>query len=535
MKDATSRIVSALNEAIDTVSVEAESTTGVNTPKQVHQCDDCASFYLVGEKSNESVCPDCGGEGHPMGDVVECGGEGQVSSKDIIDESEEEELKSEAEEVISEALKTLDCNDYRKFNECYRPRVRMTRKGQLQAIVESSNGRFVTASKKMTSRQKTAYNLAEKYVPATATSGNSKKNEAVKLSRQLLMIKNESRAIKIQAVRLLERQNAKYNFKKFNEGMDRFLAGRNIRTMLEDIASDDEIGKSELDQMTPDEIGDAVTSVVKDTGLNVVSNDVDIDGDTATVNVRLEDNNDQEVRTGELESTLGEVFDAPVEIVGPSESEGDSSVVDLAVVINPDDSVNENDEEELDPEKDELNENNLDLDELPRDPEETHKFESYRRRRARRSLRESHRRSMYALMLNESTEDDPKFLAHDDSLVDGYDENSEDKARLFVSEKAAENYLKDEGLEDEYTAKSVTITDEDIDDDVDPSKDLTEEGSDEEFVTDDGEKFSKKDECYFKENVDGDVEEIDESEYEDAKSEYDAEKLKEAYMRRRKK
>lgn len=540
MKNTTSRIVNALNESIDDQYVENERTAGVNVPKQVHQCENCAEFYLVSEATNESVCPECGGEGKPVGDITECGS-GQVSSKEIIDENEAEELKSEAELVVSEALSCLDRNDYRKFNECYRPRVRMTAKGELQAIAESVRGGHVTASRRMTSRQKTSYNLAEKYVP-TISKSSSKRNESVKLSRQNLMIKNESRAIKIQACRLLERQGAKYDFRRFNEGMNKFISSRNVRNMLESINEDDEIGKSELDTMTPNEIGDAVTSVVKDTGLSVITNDVDIDGETATVNVRVEDNDEQEVYTSELEDTLGEVFDAPVEIVGPYESEGDKNVSDIAVVINPDDSVNENDDptEPSDPDPDELNENETNPDELPKDPEVLNKFESYRSRskRRRRGLKESFKQGvgstpLFALMVTGS-DDAPQFLAQDDSLIDGSEPNAEDKARIFVTESAAQSFLDDAGLSDQFVPKSITVI---VNEDIGTSEfgsetELTEDGADEVFTTNDGKFFKKEGYCY-QESDDGTVQEIDESEYEDAKATSDAEKLKESYLRRR--
>lgn len=567
MRTIQSKIVNALNESMSDQFVEAERVVGVNAPKQVHQCDNCAEFYLVNETANESICPDCGSAGHYYADVVEEGvlsdpgkgisnvvkGVGQGISGAVSDltEDEEEELKSEADEIVTEALHYLDRNDYKKFNECYRPRVRMTKRGELQAIVESKNGTPITASRKMTSRQKTAYNLSEKYNTRTPEPTSNKKLESIRLSRQELKIKNESRAIKLAACRLLERQCASYDHKKFVEGMNKFIASRDYRKMLEDI-SNDEIGKSELDKMTPDEIGDAVTSVVADTGLDIVTNDVDIDGDTATVNVRVSDNDEQEVRTSEVEATLQDVFDAPVEVVGPYESEGDSTVKDLAIVINPDDDLNEECEDsdkkedkigegfddglvETDPSPAGADTQIQDDDEPVRNPENGHKFESYRRRSARnrRSLREGKRISLFALKLNESTDEDPKFLANDDSIVEGDDEDAEDKARLFVSEEAADKFLEDTGLDDEFTPKSVCVTEESFDSEEDQTQEITEDGADEVIKTDDG-KYFKKDECFYKESLeDGSIEEVDASEYEDAKSTADAEELKEAYRRRR--
>lgn len=573
MRTIQSKIVNALNESMSDQFVEAERVVGVNAPKQVHQCDNCAEFYLVSETANESICPECGSVGHHYSDVVEgvlsdlgkgisnvAKGVGQGISGAVSDltEDEEEELKSEADEIVTEALHYLDRNDYKKFNECYRPRVRMTKRGELQAIVESKNGTPITASRKMTSRQKTAYNLSEKYNTRTPEPTSNKKLESIRLSRQELKIKNESRAIKLAACRLLERQCASYDHKKFVEGMDKFIASRDYRKMLEDI-SNDEIGKSELDKMTPDEIGDVVTSVVADTGLDIVTNDVDIDGDTATVNVRVSDNDEQEVRTSEVEATLQDVFDAPVEVVGPYESEGDSTVKDLAIVINPDDDLNEealvsangnkvnvggaqggtnegcedSDKKEdqigegfddglveTDPSPAGANTQIQEEDEPMRTPENGHKFES-------------RRMNLFALKLNESTDDAPKFLGQDDSLVEGDDEDAEEKARLFISEEAADKYLEDVGLDSEYTPKSVCVTEESLESEEDQTQEITEEGADEVIETDDG-KYFKKDECFYKESIeDGSIEEVDVSEYEDAKSSADAEELKEAYRRKR--
>lgn len=542
MRNITGRIVSALNESVDDQFMDHERTVGVTLPKQVHQCTNCAEFYLVDEVTNESVCPECGGEGKPAGDITECGAD-PVYRSELIDEDEEEDLRSEAELVVSEALSSLDHNDYKKFNECYRPRVRITSKGELQALVESSKGGCVTASRRMTSRQKTAYSLSERYVGGRRTSRSSKRNESVKISRQNLLIKNESRALKIQACRLLERQGAQYNFRKFNEGMDKFISTRNVRRMLEDISQDDEIGTSELETMSPSEIGDAVTSVVKDTGLSVITNDVDIDDDTATVNVRVEDTGDQEVHTSELEDTLGEVFDAPVEIVGPYESEGDNTVSDLAVVINPDESLDEDDiptmdkiGEDLTSEDDNLDEDD-DLD-SPKLPEVSKKFEGYRGRshRKRRGLKEAFKQGsgetpLYALMVKGS-DDAPQFLAQDDSLIDGSESNAEDQARLFVSEEAASAFLTNVGLDDEFVPKSISVIMNESDTpDIKSEKEITED-SNSAIDTDDG-TFYKKDGTFYKESTDGTTSEIDESEYEDAKATYDAEQLKESYLRRR--
>jgi len=538
MKSIASKIVRSLNEAMDpTKVVENEPVAEVNAPKQVHQCTDCATFYLVDETTNESVCPECGGKGTPFGDVKECTGEEVPKNKDPLTEDEEAEIKSEAEVIVGEALRTLDRNDYKKFNESYRPRTRITSKGELEVLIESK-GHVVTASRRMTSRQKTAYNLSEKYVPAVVTPADTKKFESIRLHRQELMIKNESRAIKIQACKILERQGAKYNFKKFNESMDKFLNERIgvISKKFEDIASDDEIGKSELDKMTPDEIGDQVTAVIEDTGLEVVTNDVDIDGDTATVNVRVQDSDGVEVHTKEVEDVLTDVFDTPVEIVGPYQSEGDKSVADLAVVINPDDKIEEGDKD-LCPE---CGKNPCECDDLGEcdDPmlSSEKKYESLRRRKNEQFVTGVGDTPLFALVSNETASDKsnaPEFLAQDDSLISGNEDGAENLARIFVSEEAAKMYLASAGIEDKFTPVSISIIQNESMNGVPSNSDTDEvvaEGDDS-FETEDGTYFKEDGYCYCRDK-DGKVREIDESEYDAACTSSEMDRIKESYKRR---
>lgn len=541
MKSITSKIVRSLNEAMDpTKVVENEPVTGVNAPKQVHQCTDCATFYLVDEATNESVCPECGAKGTPYGDVKECTGEEVPNDRDPLTEDEEAEIKSEAEVIVGEALRTLDRNDYKKFNESYRPRVRITSKGELEALVEFK-GHVITASRRMTSRQKTAYNLSEKYIPAVVTPADTKKFESIRLHRQELMIKNESRAIKIQACKILERQGAKYNFKKFNESMDKFLNERIgvITKKFEDIAGDEELGKSELDKMTPDEIGDQVNTVIEDTGLEVVTNDVDIDGDTATVNVRVQDSDGVEVHTKEVEDVLSDVFDAPVEIVGPYQSEGDKSVADLAVVINPDaDAVNEDDElcPECGKNPCECHKELGEYDD-PKMMSSEKKYESFRRRRNEQFVTGIGDTTLFALVSNETAGDKsnaPEFLAQDDSLISGNEDGAEDLARIFVSEEAAKKYLVSAGIEDKFTPVSISIIqNENLDDGIPANSDddSIKESDEDSFETEDGTYFKEDGYCYCKDK-DGKVREIDESEYDAACTSSEMDRIKESYKRR---
>ena len=578
MKDFTSKIVHSLNEAIDNSvpNVENELEVGVNAPRQVHQCDNCADFYLVDEPKTESVCPECGSTGHVVGDVVDHDADpAKISSprldegddeEDALTPEEEEELKSEADALVTEGLKLLDRNDYKRFNEAYRPRARVNSKGELEMMVES-NGHVITSSRRMTSRQKSAYKLSEKYVAPIATK-NSKKNEAIKAHRQELMIKNESRAVKIQACKLLERMGVKYNFKKFNEGMDAFLRSRKINEALAKINEDDEIGTSELEKMNPDEIATNVVDVIEDTGLEVISNDVDIEGDTATVNVRIQDSDDVQVLGSEVQDVLQDVFDAPVEITGPIASEGDESVVDMAVIVNPDAEIqecNEEIEDEVESEE-ELTEGDDPLEPADDVIDDEQKMDESVRRRARRKNESIRRRRrsrrneafqigtgntpLFALVAANTAgdkENQPMFLAQDDSLIGGNEANAEDLARLFVSYEAAQQYMQSAGIENEYEPKSITIiTNENFDASIDqdqgrdwdaenePEKahSALEESDEEEFEVDD-KKYYSEDEKYY-ESVDGEEREIDKSEFDDAKATAsEIEDLKESFNRRR--
>lgn len=553
MKDLTSRIVHSLNESVNTPSVENEESVGVNAPKQVHKCDNCADFYLVDEEKNESICPECGSVGHFYADVKESDEEADPAkiSNPRLDEEEEEELRSEAEELVTEGLKLLDRNDYRRFNEGYRPRSRVNSKGELEMMVES-NGHVITASRRMTSRQKTAYALSEKYT-VSSTSSSSKKNESIKARRQELMMKNECRAVKIQACRLLERMGVKYDYKKFNEGMNKFLNNRKITESIARINEDDEIGASELDKMTPDEIGDQVNNIIKDTGLDVIANDVEIDGDTATVNVRVQDSDEVEVKSSEVQDVLQDVFDTPVEIVGPYESEGDKTIQDLAVIINPDSDVNESDDTcpicgKSECDCDPINENDKDSKDEPKVPtiaecdDGSVKKESLRKRGHRKSRKNESfvegtgNTPLFALVSNMTVgnkNNAPEFLAHDDSLVTGDQPDAEDKARTFVSYKAAQKYLQDAGLEDDYTPVSISVVqNESIKSEFDSEMSVNEEDDRDLFETEDGTYF-EEDDKYFCESIDGTVREIDESEFEDAKATaQEIDKIQESFKKR---
>lgn len=528
MRNITSKIVRSLNEALDNPTNEPvvtnEDTVGVVTPKEVHQCEKCSAFYLVNESVEVSQCPECGGDGklfRKLEEVQEIEPEPEQKAK--LTEEEEEELKSEADLVVSEALKLLDNNDYRKFNESYRSRVKVNTKGELEALVESKNGKSITSSRKMTSRQKSAYRLSERYTPAPKA--NSKKLESIKLHRQVLRIKNESRAVKLQACKILERQGAKYDFTKFNESLNKFINERFKinRRILEDIADDEEV-KSELDNMTTDEIADQVEAVIKDTGLEVINKDVDVDGDTATVSIRVEDNDQEEVHTAELEDVLSDVFEKPVEIVGPNQSEGDKSVVDLAVVINPDEPQNEDLDPEDPPEDPEIPA--ADPEDLEKDPEKPLSECDDPELKKNKSVKVNEKFAegtgntpLFALKAIESAGNAPEFLAHDDSVVSGNEENAEDLARVFVSEEAAKKYLDSAGIADKFIPVSITIvTNESL-------EDPKSKEDDEVFENEDG---------FFKKDKDGNVVQIDESEY-NAKKDMSSEvnRIKESMKRRR--
>lgn len=551
----TSRIVSSLNEGINTSVapvIEHERTVGSDAPVQVHQCDDCACFYTVSEKMDESVCPKCGGVGEPYANLSPIKEGMENDEDDPTNENDEDEIRSEAEVVVSEALRALERSDFKKFNESYRPRTRMTTKGELEVIMESTNGKAITVARKMTSRQKAAYQLSEKFsIKSANSSAKNAKNESIKLRRQELVMRNESRAVKVQAGRILERMGVRYNHQKFNEQMSKFISNRPYNKMLESINNDDEIGKSELDKMTPDEIGDSVNTVIADTGLNVVNNTVDIDGETATVTVRVEDSPELEVHADEVGDVLSDVFDAPVEVVGPTTTDGDSTLADLAIVINPDDSINEEDGDGRNP----LDTNPDDLltedDGCPMSSEKKRMMSSEKGRMMSSEKNESMRRRkrskvnekfttaigdspLFALKATDCAVGDPCFLANDDSLVSGNEDGAENLARVFVSQEAAANFVKSAGLEGKFEPVSISVITNECDgtdnDYVDPNK--INEGE-EPFETKDGSYFEKDGYYYFKDH-DGKVTEVDKAEFDEARAgTYDVDNIKESMRRRR--
>lgn len=356
MKSITSKIVNTLNENISSVNEAVEDELVVSSevvpaqvvPAQIHQCSDCYSFYPVGEISSKSLCPQCSVEsGVPWGEVkVIKESDGLVEEEDEIEV--ESELRAEAEVILAEALRSLDYNDFSKFNESYRPRVRMTRRGELETILESAGGSVVSVSRKMTSRQKVAYSLAEKYSRGERNSSNDNKrvNESIKAKRRALVAKNESRALKVKAVKILESMNANVNIQQFNTLMNEFIEDRD-HDIYTKITEDDGVVMSDLVTSSPQEISSTVSSVIEDTGLDVVNSDVEIDGDVAVVSLKVKDSPDVEVHTDEVVDVLSYVYKEPVSVVGSSTTPDENGIVELAVVIG-EEPINEDADEDED-------------------------------------------------------------------------------------------------------------------------------------------------------------------------------------------
>jgi len=493
MRNITSRIVNALNENIVENTevapvVEPELEVGTDAPTAVHKCPDCALFYTVVEDEDPSVCPTClVAIGEPYAVVTPLTKEVDYD-EELLDE---EEVLADIERDLDECLGVLDYSDFKTFHENYKGRVKMNSKGEL-TLTESVGTKEVTVSRRMTTRQKASYALAEKYVPATPREVDPKKNESIKIKRQVLMAKNESRAIKVQAARLLERMGVKYDFKQFDSKMNEFINSRDYTKPYVRINENRVIESAELESSTPGEVEEVVATVVEDTGLEVVSANATVDGDAMIVNVRVEDSPEVEVHTSEITDVLSQVYEEPVEVVGKSEADGDSTLVDLAIVIG---------------------ENEGDFDEEDEDPQIS---ESVRRRRGRGSSRvvnESRRGrrsilreqfaegqddpALFALKSLDSTDEDPNFLANDDSLISGNEEGSEDKARLFISEESARAYAQEQGIEDKFEPVSIVVfTDEDL-------------GN----LHESTETYFEEDGFYYKEDEDGIIEEVDEEEY----------------------
>lgn len=360
--DGMSNILKKLNESQNVPAVEMEPTIGIDPVEEIHQCAGCGGFF----KGTPTACPICGGEMPKVN-------ESKVNRKrklreseedldldikdDMIDEDEDEEvidtvqddekLPKDVEVEINEGMRLLAKGNYKKFNESFR-NTKLLKNGKINFLVESERtGRMYSVVRKASAIQKANYKLAESANVKTSRRATANaKLESVRAARTSLAALTEMNAVKVAAMKMLERQGVRFDFSTMNESLNRTIleSSKRFRKKFEAIDTDKDTGAIDFVESTPEEIAQDVTEVIKDTGLEVVTQEVDATTDTAAVQVRVQDDPNLEVNLQDIADATAEVMDAPVAVVGPSKPEGDSTLADITVLVNPDeDAVEEGD------------------------------------------------------------------------------------------------------------------------------------------------------------------------------------------------
>ena len=351
--DGMSNILKKLNESQTVPFVEPEPTIGVDPIEEVHQCAGCGGFY----KGTPTACPICGGEMPKVNEAkvnrkrklresdedLDIDIEGEVLDEDedeVIDTvQDDEKLPKDVEVEINEGMRLLTKGNYKKFNESFK-NTKLLKNGKINFLVESDRtGRMYSVVRKATAIQKANYKLAESMNIKTSRRATANaKLESVRAARTSLAALSEMNAVKVATMRMLERQGIRFNFKAMNESLNKTIneSSRRFRKKFEAIDADKETGAIDFVESTPEEIAQDVTEVVKDTGLEVITQEVDATADTAAVQVRVQDDPNLEVNLQDIADTASEVMDAPVAVVGPSKPEGDSTLADITILVNPD-------------------------------------------------------------------------------------------------------------------------------------------------------------------------------------------------------
>ena len=507
--DGMSKVLSKLNESQSVPFVEAEPTIGVDAKPEVHRCAVCGGFY----KGDPEICPVCGDK------IPEKFNESRKSRKrklreadevkldidnddeEILDEDEEEEvidtvqdnekLPKDVEVEINEAMRLLSKGNYKKFNESYKS-TKLLKNGKINFLVESERtGRMYSVVRKPNAIQKANYKLAESMnVKTSRRASASAKLESVRAARASLAALTEMNAVKVATMRMLERQGIRFDFAKMNESLNKTISesSKRFRKKFEAIDSDKDTGAVDFTESTPEEIAQDVTEVIKDTGLEVVTQDVDATTDTAAIQVRVQDDPNLEVNLQDIADATSEVMDAPIAVVGPSKPEGDSTLADITVLVNPDEDLIE------DEEKVALSESlrrkiyarklreSYSLKEcddiVVKDKEEIEEDEDkieYPKLSERRSLRRKRK-------LHESEDEEQKMI---DAEYDDLDaEDDELKAEKKLSEKRRLRKIKeaDEDMDDLECKTKKLDEDDDEDDDEDTKIVITEDEDDDEDI-----------------------------------------------------
>lgn len=353
--DGMSSVLKKLNESQTVPFVEPEPTIGIDPAEEIHQCTDCGGFY----RGTPDNCPVCGGMTPKVNESkktrkrklresdedLDVDLEGKILDEDededeVIDTvQDDEKLPKDVEVEINEGMRLLSKGNYKKFNESFK-NTKLLRNGKINFLVESERtGRMYSVVRKANAIQKANYKLAESMCTKTSRRAvTNAKLESVRAARTSLAALTEMNAVKVAAMKMLERQGTRFDFKAMNESLNKtiFESSKRFRKKFEAIDTDKETGAIDFVESTPEEIAQDVTEVVKDTGLDVITQEVDATDDTAAVQIRVQDDPNLEINLQDIADTASEVMDAPVAVVGPSKPEGDSTLADITVLINPD-------------------------------------------------------------------------------------------------------------------------------------------------------------------------------------------------------
>lgn len=250
----------------------------------------------------------------------------ESKDEDKIKVEVDDDFKDKVEEC-DQAVNLLECGDIEKFNEKYGTST-LSKDGKLQILVESTSGRRKIIERKLNSTQRAAFRISES-ARSLRSSVDPKKVKEYKKVRIAAILRNESKATRVAALRALERFRAPYDFKKIKEAIDSDMRDRLKET-------DARIDKIIEESLMPEDTISLITDIIKDTGLNVVYQQA-LEDETGinSFQIRVQDEPGVEVNLKELSDVLSDAMGSDVAIVGPTQVAGDSTLVDFVVLINP--------------------------------------------------------------------------------------------------------------------------------------------------------------------------------------------------------
>lgn len=257
-----------------------------------------------------------------------------TDTEDVEVELKEAKVPDEVDDEADEALVLLDQNKIEKFNERFGT-AKMSKAGKLQVIVESANGRIYAVERKMNATQRATFRVVEAARRVKSKASNVARIREAQVARLTAMIKNEAKSSRVAVSRYLERCGVPFDATKVKEITDDLTTKHEdeLEKRVEAVLTDIVAGTDS----TPEGVAEDITKSIEDTGLEVVTQEVtpEADGST-TVQVRIQDDPAVEVNLQDIADTVSDVIDKDVAVVGPTPVAGDSTLVDVAVVVDPD-------------------------------------------------------------------------------------------------------------------------------------------------------------------------------------------------------